>query len=182
MISNKPNRRWRRILKKSLLAVTLFLVVVLTAACLALAFLPRLASTDWARQNLTMQLEKSLGRPVEIRELDWTWADGIHISGIRIADHPDFSKAPLVTAARARLDIQYRQLFSRCLSFTFLLLNPEVRLIRDKSGRINLLHLLETLEPAPQAPDSREKPAEEPSGKLFTLPLNIRFYIKGQGE
>ena len=187
MVSNKPNRRWRRILKKSLLAVTLFLVVVLAAACLALAFLPRLASTDWARQHLTMQLEKSLGRPVEIRELDWTWADGIHIAGIRIADHPDFSRGPMVTAARARLDIQYRQLFSRCLNFTFLLQNPELRLIRDKSGRINLLHFLETLGPAPQPPEPGQpgkpekkpskEPSEEPSEEPFTLPLNVKTDI-----
>lgn len=179
MVSNKPNRRWRRILKKSLLIGTALLVLVLAVACISLAFLPRVASSDWARQSLTRQLEKSLGRPVEIRELDWTWADGIHIAGIRIADHPDFSDGPLVSAARARLDIQYRQLFSRCLSFTFLLQKPEVRLIRDESGRINLLHFLETLGPAPGEPEKKspKEPSEEPSEEPFTLPLNVKTDI-----
>lgn len=179
MVSNKPNRRWRRILRKSLLIGTALLVLVLALACISLAFLPRVASSDWARQHLTRQLENSLGRPVEIRALDWTWADGIHISGIRIADHPDFSGGPMVSAARARLDIQYRQLFSRCLSFTFLLQKPELRLIRDESGRINLLHFLETLGPEPGEPAEKppEEPSEEPSEEPFSLPLNVKTDI-----
>src|SRR6056297_1734143 len=169
MISKPSTARLRRVLKKTLAAVSGLLVLVLIIAGLALALLPRAASSDWARQSLAGQLEKTLGQPVQIGNIDWSWTEGITISDFAISDRPAFSDGRFLEVSRAHLSIEYSRILNRCLSFSLALENPEMHLIRDDKGRLNLPA------PSPAAPGKpQEKAAQEPNHEPFTLPIDIQ--------
>jgi len=172
MPSKQPSRL-RRILVRTLIALAGLVVLVLVLVSLTAAFLPTIVSTDRFHRLITEQLERSLNQPVHIRKIDWTWTRGLTISGLNIAGLPDFSDKPLISLSRAHLVIRLPDLLKRRLNFTFLLENPEIHLVRDESGRLNLTEAFAGAEAEAKAPE----PEPEAPKSAFALPLDIKTDI-----
>lgn len=158
-----PRSRFRWILRKALILLSGLLALVLVILCLTLVFLPRMASSDWARQKISGQLEETLDRPVRIETLQWRWSRGITLGGLSIANPPAFPEGRFLELSRLYLAIDYSRLFSRCLSFSLVIDKPVIHLIRNADGRLNL----------PAAAKEPAKPPEPPSAGTLTLPLDI---------
>ena len=176
MASNIQKTRFHRILIKSLIALGVFLVVVLVLAFLVLAFLPTIASTDQAKRIITDQIEKSLNHPVRIQEIDWTWTNGLVISGIDIPDRPDFSSdQSIIFVDRAILDFRFRELLDRRLQFSVIMKRPEIHLIRNQSGTLNISKVFAGPQPPGKAPghQAEKEPQPDKPTEPFQLPLDI---------
>jgi len=163
MTTAQPRSRFRRILRKALILLSGLLALVLIILCLTLVFLPRMASSDWARREIVRQLEETLNRPVRIETLQWRWSKGITVGGVSIANPPAFPKGRFIQLSRMHLAIDYSRLFSRCLSFSLVIDKPVIHFIQNADGRLNL----------PAAAKKPAKPTEPPSAGPLSLPLDV---------
>ncbi|MFO7839387.1 MAG: hypothetical protein R6X08_07805 [Desulfosalsimonadaceae bacterium] len=174
MAPKQPRPRLRR----TLIVIAVLAALVPVLICTALFFVPRIASTDKARGILVSQLEKTLERDVNIENIDWSWSEGITLSGFRIAGPPEAAGGePFVSAPRVRLEIYFSELLSRCLGFSLVLKAPEVSLIRNQKGRL-LLPLpaaADRDEKKPEKPGKAEKP---PAAEALRLPADINADIR----
>ena len=162
-------------MSKILLVFGGFLVFVLIIVGLTVAFLPSIASTDRARKLISENLSQSLNHPVQIKRIDWTWTSGIKISEIHIPEIKDASGKPLINISQAHLKINVLDLFKRRLDLSFLIKRPVIHLVRDETGRLNIVEAFageerekKKSEPKKAPPPEPEKPTEP-----FKLPLDI---------
>ncbi len=115
------------------LRIVLIVIVVLVVVVLALPFL---ISGNQFRPKLESELQKSLGRPVTIGNLDFSlFSGGLRADNIAIADDPAFSKDPFLRAKSLSVGVDLGALiFSRQVNVrSFTVNDPEVNLIRSGS-------------------------------------------------
>jgi len=162
-------------LSKILLVFSGFLVLVLIMAALTVTFLPAIVSTDRARQLITENLSQSLNHPVRIKRIDWTWTSGIKISAINIPEVESGSGRSLVKISKAHLKVDILDLFKRRLDFSFLINNPVIHLVRDETGRLNIVEAFADEEREKKKPEPKKAPPPEPEkpAEPFKLPLDI---------
>lgn len=104
----------------------------------------RLVNADSFRPAVQAQLERALGRRVEIGKLRFALlAGGIAADDIAIADDPEFSRTPFLRAKSLEVGVELVPLiFSRALIVNSLTLRePEVTLLHAPSGRWNFSSL-----------------------------------------
>ncbi len=112
--------------------------VVLIAA--AVASLPLFINANTFRPQIETQLSSVLGRPVKLGDLQLKPFSGeIAAKDLTVADDPNFSTAPFLTAAELRIGIALRPLlFSRTLEIrSFELDSPQIRVLRAANGTWN---------------------------------------------
>ena len=179
MPSKSPRKRLPRLLLKILLVFSGFLVLVLIMAALTVAFLPRIVSTDKARQLITDNLSQSLNHPVQIRGIDWTWTSGLKLSDINIPEEKNGTGKSLINISQAHLEIDVLNLFKGRLDFSFLIKNPAIHLVRDKKGRLNIVEAFAGSDDGEKKskPESATPPEPEKPTEPFKLPLDIRTDI-----
>lgn len=179
MASKKSRKMVPRILSRILIGFSGFLVLVLIVLVLTIAFLPKIVSTDKAREFISEQIETSLNHSVRIQDIEWTWTNGIKISGINVPELKNSSDNALINIPRAHLMIQFLDLFKRRLNFSFLLESPSIRLVRDKTGQLNLVEVFAGSEgpEQPSAPGKGQEPDPETEERPFKLPLDVRTEI-----
>jgi len=93
------------------------------------------------RTVILAKASNTLGRKVEIASIRASvgWGVSIDLSGVMIADDPAFSATPTLTVDDIYCRVEFLPLLSRDLRITSLTIaNPELRLIRDSSGRLNI--------------------------------------------
>lgn len=116
--------------------------------CLALAGLlfvavgtiPFLIRADTFRPLLERQLGAALGKPVRLGNLSLSIRSGSLVAnGLSIADEPQYSTSPFLTARQLRIAVAMRPLiFSRQLQvLSFAVVAPEIHLVRGRNGTWN---------------------------------------------
>jgi uncharacterized protein involved in outer membrane biogenesis len=96
------------------------------------------------RQYLLDRIGDSLDRDVQAQEVQvgLGWGITLEISGLQIADDPSFSQLPFLKAKQVSGQVELLPLLSRQILITRMeLLNPEVRVLRDRAGRLNVATL-----------------------------------------
>ncbi len=132
----------RRILLTA--AVTLGVIALLIAGLLVYGALNLNSLVKSNRQYLLDRIGDSLGRDVQAQEvrIGLGWGVTLEISDLQIADDPSFSQLPLLKAKQVSGRVELLPLLSRQILITRLdLLNPDVRVLRDRAGRLNVATL-----------------------------------------
>jgi len=113
---------------------------VIGVILLLLIALPFLVDVNHFRPQIEGELEKSLGRQVEIGDLRLSiLAGGVKAENISIGEDPAFGQAPFLKARSLEVGVDLLPLlFSKSLHVNSLTLNePEVRLVRGAGGKWN---------------------------------------------
>ena len=171
--------RSRRIAKYLLWLCGLFLIGVILIIT-ALFFLPRAVSTNWFKGYLETYTSKTIGRPLYIDRLTWTWSKGILLEGVSIPDAPSFSQKPLVAVERTLLALNLEELLHRRVVFGFEMDGLELHLIRNVDGRTNLEHFLSQLphvQKQAQKPEAKPAPADQ-KGLPIWFPTDVSGHIQ----
>ncbi len=122
-------KRWSKIL------IALVGLVVLVAA-----LIPLFLNANTFRPAIQTQLGTTLGRRVTLGDLKLSLFSGSLIAkDLSVADDPNFSDAPFLTAKEVRIGVLLRPLiFSRVVELQSLLIkSPQITLIRAANGRWN---------------------------------------------
>ena len=157
------------ILKWSLWLFGALLSAILLAALL-IFLLPRIVSTDWAKQKVELYAARAIHRPVHVQNLSWTWDRGILLEGLEIDDDPSFSDKPILSFKRFLLSLNYRQLLELRVVVLTELDGAHVNLIKKKGGLTNLESLLSGISQssAPAAEPEKKRPG---TSSLFPPPV-----------
>ncbi|MEW6488295.1 MAG: hypothetical protein AB1578_10355, partial [Thermodesulfobacteriota bacterium] len=166
-----PAPRRRRWLRRLLLAGALLALVFVTAV----AFLPRLLSTQWFRSVALPRAGDALGRPVELGELRLRWSGHLLLRELRVADLPEFSPGPLLSLELLEVRVDPWALLRSRLHLDVALAGLRVRVVRDAAGRTNLEALAGEAPTSgpPEAPPPRREPAA-PGPPLRETSVRVR--------
>ena len=122
-------KRWAKIL-----------FVVVGVAALAIALIPLFVNANTFRPAVEKQLTSALGRSVQVGGLSLSVFSGSMLSkDLRVADDPNFSTRPFLTAKALRIGVSLRALvLSHKLELRgFQIESPEINLIRAANGAWN---------------------------------------------
>jgi hypothetical protein len=111
---------------------------------LVVGFLPTAVSTDWANSFIRDTASETLGRPVTLENVAWTWSDGIHIKNLVIPDLPAFSDRPLAALEYAKIKPDISALLRRRINIELRVSGLMVTIIKTPDGTLNLAALAET--------------------------------------
>jgi len=126
--------------------------IAIAALLLLLLIVPFFINADSFRPTVQASVQDALGRNVQVGKLSFSLFSGsLSADGITIADDPNFSTAPFVTAKSLKIKVQVKPLiFSRELHIdAFTLEKPEVALISNTEGRWNYASLGGKDKPSP---------------------------------
>lgn len=164
--------RWILQLFAAVAGVSILFLLVL--AC-TVALLPTFFSTQWLKGLAEVELSGILQRDVRIQTALWTWAGGVLVEGVEVADDPDFSDAPLAAIRKIRIRTHIRSLFEDRLVLDFVVDGLSVHLVRGIDGTTNLEALLADLGAGgPAAGEEVEKGA---SSQPMALPLDVQARV-----
>ena len=122
-------KRWMKIL-----------LVLVGLLVLGLASIPLFVNANTFRPTIEAQLTTALGRSVKLEDLSLSIFSGSLIAkDLSIADDPNFSAAPFITAKEVRIGVFLRPLiFSRKVDIRgFQIISPQITLIRGTNGSWN---------------------------------------------
>ena len=139
----------KRALKIVAIVVAILVVIVL--------ILPFVINANSFRPQIESQLTAALGRKVSIGNLSLSvWSGSLGADDIAIADDPAFGTAPFIRAKSLAVGVELMPLiFSKTLRVTELTLKqPEVALIRSRSGKWNFSSLGGNASQQPKQPAS----------------------------
>jgi uncharacterized protein involved in outer membrane biogenesis len=141
----------------------LTLLVLVAAGVVLAGLLHRIAGRH--RDSAQQELQKLLGQEVRFASFEvhlWGWP-GFAAKDLRIADDPRFAATPILRAGELVLGIQlWPLLFGRVMIDSLTLREPELQIITDETGRLNINSLTrrnKELAPLPKiiAPPSGRK-------------------------
>jgi AsmA protein len=130
---------WRFVMKKlakySLIGGGILLLLIIAAVVVT----PYLLNVDALREMAERQATARLGREVTIEDIRFSWAGPkIRLSGFSIAEAEGFRPEPFAQFDAFDLKLKIWELFRLRLSVQhILLLNPRVRVVRNKGGIFN---------------------------------------------
>jgi uncharacterized protein involved in outer membrane biogenesis len=148
----------------AILAVIGILLVVVLA-------LPHLINVNQHRAQIQSELQKRLGRPVQLGEMSLhTFPLRVEVQNASIADDPNFNnQAPFAQASQIGLSVKLLPLLSKSIEINSLeMQRPKIELIRNAAGVWNF----STLGAAPSAPSPAQQ-AESKSGELSLSEFKI---------
>ena len=132
----------RRILLTA--AVTFGVIVLLIVGLLVYGAINLNSLVKSNRQYLLDRVGDSLGRDVQAQDVQigLGWGVTLEISHLQVADDPSFSQLPLLKAKQVSGRVELLPLLSRQILITRLdLLNPDIRILRDRAGHLNVATL-----------------------------------------
>jgi len=127
--------------KFGILKIIAIVVVVLLIAIIAIPFL---LDANQFRPQFESKLTNALGRDVKVGDLKLSLLSGsLAVNDISIADNPEFSSSPFVTAKSLKVGVELKPLiFSKEVRVTGISLEqPAINLIRSASGKWNFSDL-----------------------------------------
>lgn len=142
----------------------------------SLFFLPRFVSTQWFKGYLETHASQTIGRPLYIDRLTWSWSKGILLEGVRVAEAPSFSRKPILAVDRAFLELDLEELLQRRLAFRLEMDGLKFHLIKNPDGRTNLEQLLSRIAP-PKKPEPEPVPADWKGLRLAVL-VDVKGHVK----
>ena len=129
----------RRPLLISAVAVgTIFLIAV---ALVAYAFFNLSSIVSKNQKRILARVSDALGRRVEVGQIKTQMGLGvsIEVSGLKISDDPAFSKKPFLAANDVSVEVEFVPLLYGEARVTRLeLINPDIRLVRNARGDLNI--------------------------------------------
>ncbi|KKL15335.1 hypothetical protein LCGC14_2506620, partial [marine sediment metagenome] len=120
--------------------------VLAVGAVLAYATLPWWTPKRWLARRIAGALSGQLQRTVTVGRLDLSWAEGVRIVDLRIADDPAFGGGDMVSVGQLRFELAPLKMLlggsdgQAQLSWAELT-NVRVRLVIDQNGQANLAPL-----------------------------------------
>ncbi len=93
------------------------------------------------QQRILNRVSNALDRPVQVGEIKARvgWGLGIQVDNLKIADDPDFSKDPFLTADQVTMDVEFVPLLHGKVKVHRLnLIKPNIRILKNPLGRFNL--------------------------------------------
>src|SRR5436190_11225831 len=114
--------------------------VVIAVLIVAVLALPFLINVNNFRPRIESELTNALGRNVTLGNLSLSVISGsLSAENISIADDPAYGNDPFIRAKELKVGVEMVPLiFSKALHITDLTLSqPQVKLLRDRSGRWN---------------------------------------------
>ncbi|MCD6293886.1 MAG: hypothetical protein J7M20_02955, partial [Deltaproteobacteria bacterium] len=170
-------RIFRRILKW-VLWITGLLSAMLILVAAGLFFMPNMVSTDWFRHQFEMRATKTLHRSVTVKNLQWSWKEGMRIKGLEAADDPEYGKGPILSVDQLLFSFDF-ELNPKRLWVDLEVDGLKANLIREKDGRTNLeVWLIKLKTPRESAEPTRDAPEENAPATPFILPGDLTAEIK----
>ncbi len=168
---------FHRILKWVLWATgLLFTMLILVAA--GLFFTPNMVSTNWFRHHVETWASNALKRQVTVKELQWTWKEGIKIEGLETIDAPEYAQTPILSVDQILFSVDFRPTRKR-LSIDLNVDGLRAHVIREKDGRTNLAAWLSQLKPPRKTTEpSHDDPSEKTPSTPFVLPGDLEAKIQ----
>lgn len=162
--------------------IMIFAAVAASAMAVMLAvfllLLPRLLSGPsgaWVRTRICETAGEALHRPVRLDGLAFTWADGLTVTGFRVAEDPAFAETDLLVLDRANVNAGVPDLFPPRVSATVRVEGIRARFIRNAEGRTNLEALLALL----KGEDGLDAPPK--AGPPPRIPVELTADIRVRG-
>jgi AsmA protein len=131
--------------------------IVVAVLVVIVLVLPFLINVNSFRPRIESELTTALGRKVTVGNLSLSiWSGSLGAEDIAIADDPAFSSSPFIRAKSLGVGVEvFPLIFSKALHVTDLTLKqPEVALIRSRSGKWNFSSLGENASQQKQAPSA----------------------------
>jgi AsmA protein len=119
---------------------TKILLALVGLVVLGVASIPLFVSANTFRPTIETQLTTTLGRSVKLGDLSLSLFSGSLIAkDLSVADDPNFSAAPFLTAKEVRIGVLLRPLiFSHKVNLqSFQIKSPQITLIRGANGKWN---------------------------------------------
>lgn len=164
---------------KRILKIVAIVVAVLIVILIAVPFF---IDANAFRPKLESELTDALGRQVKVGNLSLSLLSGsVGADDISIADDPEFSKSPFVTAKSLKVGVEVMPLiFSKTLNVTELTLNePEISLVKSENGEkwnFSSIGAKSAAAPAQPSPAPEAKPAT-PAGQPAPSGGNPNFTV-----
>jgi AsmA protein len=117
------------------------------------------------RGYILARASDALGRPVEIQDIKATigWGVKMDVEGVKVADNPAFSQLPFLQASDVFVNVELLPLLSRSLKVTRLVVSqPQLRIIRDRAGTLNIATIGAKGGPATSLPSPPPQPSPPP--------------------
>jgi hypothetical protein len=117
-------------------------IALLALACLLVIFAVSLNRIiDENRARIQQDLARSLGRAVNFGAIGLSFwgGPGVSAKDLSIADDPRFAATPFIQAKELRMQLRWLPLFAGRLEINrFVLEQPEIQIIRNEAGLINI--------------------------------------------
>ena len=108
---------------------------------LGYAFFNLNAIIESNRDSILARASAALGRPVEVGDITahLGWGAAIDLRDVKIADDPAFARLPFLEAHDVFVEVSLLPLLTKSLEVTRIqILQPAVRVVRDRAGRFNV--------------------------------------------
>ncbi|MGR3175810.1 MAG: hypothetical protein ACUZ8N_14615 [Candidatus Scalindua sp.] len=156
-------RRWPMIVGISIGSVIGILGIIIL-------LIPTIVSSDMVKNKIINNLEASLGRKVQIDDINMSWSSGFDIKNIHIKEREGLQGDTFVKVNRILCDIDFFPLISKQIRINNLIIDsPEIVLQKGKEGVFSYEDISKPAEPMP-APEIVEKPVPEISRKPVEKP------------
>lgn len=129
------------------------------------------------REQVHQELQKFLGKDATFDRLEASLWGGLGFSAkeFRVADNPRFAATPLVRAKQLKLRVSLTQLLlGRIVINALTFEDPELQIITDERGLLNLAELAVRKKNLTAAPKLRPAPAERKASAVSFSVTNVR--------
>jgi len=150
-------------MKKTLKLVGIVIVVLI----LILAILPFFIPVNKFRPRIEQTASDALGRKVQLGNLSLSMLGGsLGIDDLSVSNDPKFNSGPFLTAKKVKVGVELIPLiFSQQMNVTEVtIVNPQVTLLKDRSGRWNFSSIGGNPAPATNKPDTASSSGASASG------------------
>src|SRR5271155_2898773 len=127
-------------MRKALL-ISASVIVVVIGGLLIYALVNLNSIIDSNRTVILSRLTTSLDRPITVGAIKASlgWGIAIEVDDLRIADDPAFSQEPFVAANKVAIEVEFLPLLHGKAKLKRLsLIEPQIRLIRNAAGALNV--------------------------------------------
>jgi len=149
-----------------------WIVILVVAIILILLILPFLIPVNKFRPTIEQKASEALGRKVQLGNLSLSILGGsLGVDDLSISDDPKFNAGPFVTAKQVKVGVELIPLiFSQQVNVTEItVVNPQVTLLKDPSGRWNFSSIGGSAGPAQKKPAGSSNSGVAPSVSIKEL-------------
>lgn len=120
------------------------LIVLIVAALFGYAAFNLNSIIDSNRERILAKISDALGHPVAVSDIkaSFGWGVSLDLNGLTVADDPAFSNQPMISVPDIYCRIELIPLLAKHIKVVrFDIENPEVRVIRNPAGQLNVATL-----------------------------------------
>ncbi len=134
------------------------------------------------RDLILQRASAALGRQVQVSEIkaQLGWGVSADLTGVKVADNPDFSSEPFVAASDLYAKLELMPLLARQIRVSKVILQqPEIRIVRNANGELNVSTIGKKGEQQAAAVAEEEQKAK--AGAIPQSPLSEAPETPGKG-